>query len=740
MTSVGPTATASVTTLQASNIFVAIATDAPPAQVTSRTDHPVPTLGIQPQQERIETNKFYANFFLGDQQAGTWTHPYSVSWSKGQGETGSWGMAISHIERDQLAGNGTADPTKDAGQVGFIAAPVGLQSLVLSAAELDTGTTLTTDSLTGFSANVNLIPSGAANPVITFPLVQGMAFVTAEYNGGTPVIESGIGIQSVMYVGAVNGGSTYKYRVTLANTFNWLIYVSPASSTYNTNAFTMLSSGEIQGPSGFGGYIQVAKVPANTADAESDYDNSAGVYATTANISGSVQGTEGSYSLSWTKAGATSRTLLMFALPHHVSSFSAATSAGITDVQLVTTTKGYATAVLADSWTLVEPNLPIDMDFLPWSPDQGSIDSVSAAAAAAINAAGTSELSQNVSAQSNVGSLYYDGKGLAKFAAIIIAVNNLAGNSSLALTGLQQLEAAFEFHVNNQMPTPLVYDAVWGGAVSVGSYGNDNSGVDFGNTYYNDHHFHFGYFVYTAAVIAYMRPAWLNEGTNKAWVNMLVRDYANPINNDPYFPFQRMFDWYHGHSWAHGLIETADGKDQESSSEDTMSIYAIKMWGQIIGDNNMEARGNLMLGLQARSLQNYYLYTSNNTVEPSWFIGNKAGGIVFENKIDHTTYFGAVPEYIEGIQMLPLLPSSTLTRTETFTSEEWDAYFGNGGLKPVAQVTGGWRGILEANRAIFDPATSYEFFSDPNFDDTYLDGGASQTWYLAFSAALGGSS
>ncbi|TKA72674.1 hypothetical protein B0A55_06283 [Friedmanniomyces simplex] len=737
----GPTATANVSTIQASNIFVPIQTDAPPSQVTSRSDHPVPTLGIQQQQERLQTNKFYANFFLGDQTAGTWTHPYSVAWSKGAGETSSWGLAVSHIERDQLAGSGSRDPTIDAGAVGFFAAPVGIQSMVLSAAELGSNTTLTTDSLTSFSANVNLLAPGAQNPTITYPLVQGMAFVTGSYGGATPMLQSGIGITNLTYAGAVVSNTTYKYRASLQDGFDWLIYVTPPNANYNEDSFTLLTSGEIQGPSGFGGHIQLAKVPANSTDAESVYDASAGVYPTTASISGSVSGKSGSYTISWTKAGVTSQQLLMFALPHHIETLSYATSGAITDVQLVTTTKGMATAVHGDSWTLVEPNLPIDMSFAPWSPQLGSVVSVSAAAEDAINAAGYAELSQNVSQQTNVGSLYYDGKALAKFATIIYTVNDIAGNTSLALTGLQVLEDAFALHINNEMQIPLVYDTVWGGAVSVGSYLTGNSGDDFGNTYYNDHHFHYGYFVYAAAVIGYMRPAWLAEGTNRAWVNMLVRDYANSIPDDPYFPFQRMFDWYHGHSWAHGLLETADGKDQESSSEDTMASFAVKMWGRISGDVDMEARGNLMLSVQQRSLQHYYLYLDSNAVEPADFIGNKVAGILFENKIDHTTYFGAEPEYIEGIHMLPQMPCSTLTRSRDFVQQEWDAYFGPNGIKPVEQVSGGWRGILMANLATIDPVTSYNFFSNSSGDFTvdYLDGGASQTWYLAWSAALGGS-
>lgn len=213
----------------------------------------------------------------------------------------------------------------------------------------------------------------------------------------------------------------------------------------------------------------------------------------------------------------------------------------------------------------------------------------------------------------------------------------------------------------------------------------------------------------------------------------MVRDFANPSTEDNYFPVSRNFDWFHGHSWAHGLYETFDGKDQESSSEDSLSAYAIAMWGRTIGDVNMQSRGYLQLAITARSLQNYYLYESSNTVQPSNFIGNKVAGIMFENKVDHTTYFGSAPEHIQGIHMLPLLPHSTLTRTMKFVSEEWDTYFSNG---RVENVVDGWRGILYANLAIADPSSSWNFFAQSGFNSTWLDGGASRTWYLAFAAGM----
>ena len=138
-----------------------------------------------------------------------------------------------------------------------------------------------------------------------------------------------------------------------------------------------------------------------------------------------------------------------------------------------------------------------------------------------------------------------------------------------------------------------------------------------------------------------------------------------------------------------------------------------------------------MLALQTRSLQSYYLYTAANTIQPPEFIGNKAAGILFENKIDHTTYFGTNIEFIQGIHMLPLLPHTPLVRTPAFVREEWDTFFSNG---RVDAVQGGWRGVLWGNYATLDPRGAYRFFGQGGFEAGWLDGGVSLTWYLCYSA------
>lgn len=84
--------------------------------------------------------------------------------------------------------------------------------------------------------------------------------------------------------------------------------------------------------------------------------------------------------------------------------------------------------------------------------------------------------------------------------------------------------------------------------------------------------------------------------------------------------------------------------------------------------------------------------------------------------------------------MLPLLPSSAYVRNQNFVQQEWDVMFASQAAAPAQNVVGGWKGVLYANLALIDPEASWEFFAQGNFDYSWIDGGASRTWYLAYAA------
>ena len=66
--------------------------------------------------------------------------------------------------------------------------------------------------------------------------------------------------------------------------------------------------------------------------------------------------------------------------------------------------------------------------------------------------------------------------------------------------------------------------------------------------------------------------------------------------------------------------------------------------------------------------------------------------------------------------------------------------FASCGAQRLTPATAGWRGILYANLALVDPKASYAFFRDGQngfWDERWINGGASRTWYLVFAAGLG---
>ncbi|KAL8383180.1 hypothetical protein RB595_006777 [Gaeumannomyces hyphopodioides] len=721
------------------NIFVPISHDRP-ILIPTRGDHPQPPVGVL-DTGPIQTNKFYANFFAGNQDNATWTHPYSVWWSNDTARQGH-GMSVSHTDRTGFV-YGPGDPVKS------FEDPYFRQSIALSARELQNGTHATTDTLTAFAANVNLAPRKGVRPIVSFPLVQGMAFVTGVYRDATVLIQSEKRFSNItdlrMHAYDYNT-SVYGWSVRLGDGSEWLIYLSPSNAS-SKPTLKMMDKGTLLGPLGFTGTVQVAKNPAGPAGVRV-FNQAAGTYPAGATISGSVSGKTGAYTLTWDKKGLKHKPLLMFALPHHVKSFDKKTARGVTNVTLASTTKGIATATLADAFTMVESELPTDIGFNPWSPRLGSVGSegapggtVSDEAKAAIVEAARVELARDIIKRTNSSSKYFSGIAFSMHARALYAVSEIAGDTSFRDEALRNLETAFARYVDNVEPNPLVYDDVWKGIVSSGSYGNNDSSVDFGNTYYNDHNFHYGYYVYTAAIIAYFDPSWLARrgGRNKLWVDNLIRDWSNPSATDPFFPFSRSFDWFHGHSWARGVMEAPDGKDQESSAEDAFSTYAIKMWGRVTGNAAEEARGNLQLAVTARSLQSYFLLASDNDVQPPQFIGNRVTGILWDRRVIHTTYFGDDVASIQGIHMLPIVPSSAYIRKASFVREEWDQYFA--GNKSGNLPNGGFTGHVYVNLAIADTpgaVKSYRFMRSLTPDSPYL-GGSSLAWDIAYTAALGGS-
>jgi endo-1,3(4)-beta-glucanase len=102
--------------------------------------------------------------------------------------------------------------------------------------------------------------------------------------------------------------------------------------------------------------------------------------------------------------------------------------------------------------------------------------------------------------------------------------------------------------------------------------------MNFGNGFYNDHHFHYGYHIYSAATVAHFDKDWGRKHFEQ--VMYLVRDIANPSEHDVHFPKCRQKDWYQGNSCASGVVPPyPNGRNQESSSEAIAAYEAVSLFG-----------------------------------------------------------------------------------------------------------------------------------------------------------------
>ncbi|MCK9795315.1 glycosyl hydrolase [Isoptericola sp. 4D.3] len=174
----------------------------------------------------------------------------------------------------------------------------------------------------------------------------------------------------------------------------------------------------------------------------------------------------------------------------------------------------------------------------------------------------------------------------------------------------------------------------------------------FGSEEANDHHFHYGYFLYAAGVVSAADPALAADLAPV--VDLLAADVAagGPVGG---LPALRVFDAYAGHSWASGYAPFADGNNQESASEAVSAWNGLALWARARGDDRLEEQARWMLAAEAASARAYW--TDFDTRDPAVEgFGHQVTSLVWGGKRDWATWFSAEPSAMLGILVLPVQP------------------------------------------------------------------------------------
>lgn len=549
-----------------------------------------------------------------------------------------------------------------------------LQNLSLEIAETASSWKLLSSTLCSITVQWS-VPAGQATSII----VQGSPYLSMNYQQTTPLLTSQHAI--ISFIGA-NG----KWKIGLNNGQIWNLYAS-APLTLSRPSPT-----QIQATTPYTGLLRLAIVLDPAEDVLLDQ------YAGSLLTGESLLQKEGGYFFNWksTLPG------LVFALPHHLESMQ---QPQITSLKRKSI-KGEMTAILGNSWNMLEPAPGIS-----WRAPRALTPSFLPLLQAQIQ----KDASFTPSSQKDT---YFAGKAVAKLARIVLLAEEV-GDTQSQTQALLTLKKVLVSWLTSSLFT---YDSTWGG-IQFAPAGADKA-ADFGFNYYNDGHYHLGYFVYALAVVARSDADFLKTYQDK--VNALLFHYCNPGN--PLYPASRYKDWYAGHSWASGLFDFADNRNQESSSEAINAYYAAVLWGTVIGDSQLVSSANLLLATEIRAARNYWHVYPGNTVYPASYTANGVG-MVWSTKVDDSTWFDSHLSCRRGIQVIPLTPI-----TEFYLEPAWiQAMQQSGELALMLKENFGiWPTFVIAMLAVIEKQTAWSLAL--SLTDAQIDDGCSRSnllWWIA---------
>jgi len=310
---------------------------------------------------------------------------------------------------------------------------------------------------------------------------------------------------------------------------------------------------------------------------------------------------------------------------------------------------------------------------------------------------------------------YWAGKSLGRVANMAWIARAL-GDEDAVTRLVGALERDLDDWFDGQPPQRFAYDARW--RTLIGFPSGYQSGTEL-----NDHHFHYGYFVWAAATVAALDPSRKVAETWGPFVRMLVHDVANTDDADTRFPRMRYFDPYAGHSWASGPAMFDDGNNEESSSEDVNFAAAALLWGTVTGDDATRDLGAYLYETLVSAIEQYWLDVDHDVFPRGY--AHPVAGIVWGDGAVYDTWWDRNPIYVHGINVLPVTGASLYLGRRPAAIRAYEAHLLEQNRGPVHQ----WRDVMWMYRAL-EGAPCADALAD---DDHYFDPEFGNSWTATFA-------
>lgn len=636
------------------------------------------------------TNEWWQNLMLADGADPIFPYPYSV-------KALAKGVAIS-MPPLQTQDNYVAYWFSD--------------GLCLTASGIGPDGVLGSYKLVGYDDLSATIQYTASKGTLEIPFFRGSPYITGIYSGLTPGLTTKCGIKTVNSSPTYGSVTGTTFELALYNNQTWLLFSSKSATfTWNNHTFWAAKTGNSQRNNDW--VIRVAAFPPKNLTPHSTALSILSKYSSVYPIGGNVDlsvntgGSKSSITFSFkTKSfsSTSDSSLLLLTLPHHRDVMPSLPLLALTYTHIV----GKLVATEGNSWNYNE-----DLSHLPsWQ----AFSSIASEKKTDI----TAQLKVDMQFTGLGADPYTFGKSVARLARLVLIADALSLTNE-ASTIRNVLKKGFTSWLDGTNDDPLRYDTTWGGISPLKGINDKN--VDFGAGYYSDHHFHYGYWLYAAAVVGKGDAAWAKSTKSKFMA--LCADIASP-SSGTVFPKMRYFDWYVGHSWAAGLFNFADGRNQESISECINGWYGMYLYGMVVNEPHIMLTGKALLASELRTGHKYWHMDTKDTVYPEAFSKNKCIGMLWGDKCDLNTWFGAGPVYAHAINMIPFTPITELLLTKEWMKEEY----------PVVEkaMKGGysddWKVRIYMGHAVIEPTSAWnEIKGIKKFDDG--DSRTNAMWWVA---------
>ncbi|CAL9171280.1 unnamed protein product [Musa hybrid cultivar] len=519
-------------------------------------------------------------------------------------------------------------------------------------------------------------------PALRFFLVRGSPFITCATLGGSAAPFSISSVNAFIDVSANAARTKHTLRLNSGQTF--LCYSSsPLQLSQQGNS--LLTTPD------FAGVVRVAFLPDPVL--ETVLDQFSACYP----VSG-----EASFDrpfcveYKWEKKGWGD--LLLLAHPLHLRLLSSDGSrVSVLKDFKYNSIDGELVGVVGDSWLLKTETVPITWHSTKGTNEDGYAEIISAL---------SKDVNGLTSAPITTTSSYFYGKAIARAARLALIAEEVGFPDVIPIVQQFLKDSITPWLDGSFNGNGFLYDPKWGGMVT--KQGSTDSGADFGFGIFNDHHYHLGYFLYAIAVLAKFDPAWARMYRPQAY-SMMADFMTLSRKQQAKYTRLRCFDVWKLHSWAGGLTEFADGRNQESTSEAVNAYYSAALMGLSYGDTHLVSIGSTLAAFEIQATETWWhVKEGEGLYEDDFTRDNRVVGVLWANKRDSGLWF-APAEWKEcrlGIQVLPLLPiTEVLFRDVGFVQElvKWT-------LPALSRegVAEGWKGFVYAMEGVYDKETALE--------------------------------